>query len=84
MVLGFKVSKHGINPNPAKVQGISDLRPPKDVSGVKRILEMFNFYQKFIKDFATLAKPIVELTRGKMRKNSSVKWDKRHNKCLSY
>ena len=22
VVLGFKVSKHGINPNPAKVQGI--------------------------------------------------------------
>ena len=30
-----------------------------------------------------LAEPIVELTRGKMRKNSSVKWDQRHNKCLS-
>ena len=44
VVLGFKVSKHGINPNPAMVQGISDLRPPKDLSGVKQILGMFNFY----------------------------------------
>ena len=65
VVLGFKVSKHGINPNPAKVQGISDLRPPKDVSGVKQILGMFNLYQKFIKIFATLAEPIVELNREK-------------------
>ena len=69
----FKVSKHGINPNPAKVQGISDLRPLKDVSGVKQILGMFNFYQKFINNVATLAETIVELTRGKMRKYSSVK-----------
>ena len=43
VVLGFKVSKHGINPNPAKVQGINDLGPPKNVSGVKQILGIFNF-----------------------------------------
>ena len=28
-----KVSKHGIHPNPDKVQGISDLRLPKEVYG---------------------------------------------------
>ena len=44
VVLGFKVLKQGINPNPAKVQGISDLRPPKDLFGVKQILGMFNFH----------------------------------------
>ena len=70
MVFWFKVSKHGINPNPAKVQGIGDLRLPKDVSGVKQILGMFKFYQKFIKSFATLAEPIFELNMGNMRKNS--------------
>ena len=43
VVFGFKVYKHGINPNPAKVQGINDLGPPKNVSGVKQILGMFNF-----------------------------------------
>ena len=44
VVLGFKVFKDEINPNPAKVQGIYDLKPPKNVSGVKQILGMFNFY----------------------------------------
>ena len=29
-----------------------------------------------------LAEPIVNLTRGKMKKYSEVKWDQRHNKCL--
>ena len=43
VVLGSKVSKDGINPNPAKVQGINDLKPPNNVSGVKQILEMFTF-----------------------------------------
>ena len=44
VVLEFKVSKHGINPNLAKVQGINDLGPPKNVSGVKQILGMLNFF----------------------------------------
>ena len=44
---------------------------------------MFNFYQKFIPNFATLADPIVELTRGKMKKYSEVKWDQKHDECLS-
>ena len=44
---------------------------------------MFNFYQKFIPNFATLADPIVELTRGKMKKYSEVKCDQKHNECLS-
>ena len=40
VALGFKVSKYGINPNPAKVQEINDFKPPKNVSGVKQILGM--------------------------------------------
>ena len=72
MLLGFKVSKAGINPNLAKVQGISDLQPPRDVPGGKQILGMFNFYRKFIPNFVTLAEPIVELTRGKMEKGSLI------------
>ena len=73
VVIGFKVSKHGITPNLAKVQGTNDLGPPKNVSRVKQILRMCNFYRKFILDFATLAEPIVKLTRGKMKKCSEVK-----------
>ena len=49
VVLGFKVSKDDINLNPAKLQVINDLRPPKNVSGIKKVLGMFNFYQKFKK-----------------------------------
>ena len=73
VVLGFKVSKDGINPNPAKAQGNNDLKPPKNVSRVKQFIGVFNFYQKFILNFTMLADPIVELTRGKMRKYSETK-----------
>ena len=52
VVLEFKVSKHIINLNLAKVQGINGLEPPKNVSKVNQILGMFNFYRKFIPKFA--------------------------------
>ena len=43
IVLGFKVSKEGIHPNPSKFQGIQDLVAPKDVSGVKEFWECLIF-----------------------------------------
>ena len=75
IVIGFKVSKDEINPNPAKVQGINDLQPSNNISGVKQILGIFNFYWRFIPYFAMLADPIVELTRVKMSKYSENKCD---------
>ena len=83
VVLGFKVLKARKNPYPVKVQKISDLQPPRDVSGVKQILVMFNFYRKFIPNFSTLAESIVESTRGKMKKYSEVKSYQQQYKCLT-
>ena len=49
---------------------------------MKQILGMFNFYRKFIPNFATLAEPIVELNRGKMKKGSLIKWGQSQDKSL--
>ena len=63
-------------PQPGQSIGFNDLKPPKNVSGVKQILGMFNVcYRKFIPVFAKLAEPIVELIRGKIKKKSEIKWD---------
>ena len=59
VVLGFNVSKARKNPNPAKNKEFSDLQLPRDISGVKQILGMVNFYRKFIPNFASLAELIV-------------------------
>ena len=68
IVLRFLIKKDGINPNPAKVQGIKDLGPLKNASGVKKILGMFNFYHKFIHNVTSLDEPLVKLTRWRRRK----------------
>ena len=82
IVLELKFPKTEKTQIPPRYRELNELQPPKNVSGVKQILGIFNFYQKFIPNFATLADPIVELNRGKMSKNSKIKWDQRHNKCL--
>ena len=43
VVLGFKVSKHGINPNPAKVQGINDLGLLRTYLGLNKSWECLIF-----------------------------------------
>ena len=42
-VLGFKVLKDGTNPNPAKVQGISDLKLHKTCLGLNKFWECLTF-----------------------------------------
>ena len=39
IVIGFKNFKGGINPNPAELQGINDLKLPENVSEIKKFWE---------------------------------------------
>ena len=43
VVLGFKDSIDGINPNPEKVQGIYDLKPPKTYLELNKYWECITF-----------------------------------------
>ena len=76
-VLGHLVLAAGIEPNPEKIQGIRDMKPPTNVTEVKRFLGMINFYRRFVPDLASLVEPMVELTRGRS-KRQKVNWEERH------
>lgn len=65
--LGHEISQQGIKPDHDKVRAILELPPPIDVSGVRRILGCFGFYQKFIPNFAQTVEPMVKLTRKKTK-----------------
>ena len=47
----------------SKVKAITDWPAPTTVRGICSFLGLANFYQRFIKDYATLAKPLTDLTQ---------------------
>ena len=59
--IGQVVDRDGIRPNPDKVRAIREVRPPKNVSDVRRFLGMSNHLAKFTPNLAEKTKPLREL-----------------------
>ena len=46
-----------------KVQRVIEWLVPKSVKDVQKFLGLANYYRRFVKDFAKIAKPLHEMTR---------------------
>jgi len=46
-----------------KVKAIKEWLPPTTVKGTRGFLGFANFYRKFIRDFSSVVRPLVELTK---------------------
>lgn len=70
LYLGHLVSARGVEPDPAKVLAIKQLRPPRNPHEVRQFLGLTGYYRRFIKDYAKLARPLFEL----IKQQASFKW----------
>ena len=61
--LGHVVSAKGVHTDPAKITAVAALPDPKTVEQVRSFLGLAGYYRKFIPQFATLAAPLVNLTK---------------------
>ncbi|EGD79431.1 hypothetical protein PTSG_12973 [Salpingoeca rosetta] len=61
--LGHLVSKHGVKPNPAKIDAIFSMPAPKDVRELRAFLGMAGFYRRFVDKFAEIGAPLYALLR---------------------
>ena len=57
------VNRDGIHMDDSKVKAITEWPAPTTVRSVHSFLGLANFYCHFIKDYATLAKPLTDLTQ---------------------
>jgi len=60
--LGMIVSRDGIKMDPEKVNTILKWPEPTNVKQVRAFLGLGNFYRRFIKDYAIMARPMTDLT----------------------
>lgn len=56
--LGVLVKPDGIYPDPSKVQAITEMAPPQDVSAVRRFLGMVNHVGRFLPNVSQVTAPI--------------------------
>ncbi|GKC82900.1 reverse transcriptase domain-containing protein [Tanacetum coccineum] len=61
IVLGHKVSSADLEVDKAKIEVISKLPPPTNIKGIRSFLGHAGFYQRFIKDFSKIARPLTKL-----------------------
>ena len=69
-LLGFIVSRRGIELDPSKIKAIRDLPSPKNKTEVMSLLERLNYISRFIAQLATTCEPIFKL----LKKDVTVKW----------
>ena len=75
---GHTISAEGIRPDPEKVTVITKLETPKNVTELKRILDMINYMERFTKDLSIAMKPMTDL----LKKDVQWNWDRPQEKAF--
>ena len=66
--LGHVIDKNGIRTDPGKIESMEKYPRPKNEKELRRFLGMCNYYRRFIKNFALIARPLHDLTSKKLGK----------------
>jgi len=65
--LGSIVSGDGIEPDPEKVQAVTDWPRPQNLTEVRAFVALASHYRRHIKSFAEIVRPLHELTKKDVR-----------------
>lgn len=69
--LGYFISQSGSSIGNGHIQAMVDLSPPSNIKGLRSILEGFIFVIKFIKRYADMVAPLVNLTHRETAQQKS-------------
>ncbi|CAF4229544.1 unnamed protein product, partial [Rotaria magnacalcarata] len=60
--IGHVVSQSGIEPDPDRVRAVRDYPVPTRIKDVRAFLGLTSYYRRFIRNYATIAEPLISLT----------------------
>jgi len=61
--LGHVVSSAGVATDPSKIQSVRDWLLPQDAKQLRSFLGFVGYYQKFVRHFAIIARPLSDLLK---------------------
>lgn len=68
--LGHVIDSNGIRPDNAKIDAITQLQPPEDVSDLRRMLGMVHYLGRYVPHLSEVTRPLNEL----LRKDTAWTW----------
>ncbi|CAB0042173.1 unnamed protein product [Trichogramma brassicae] len=77
-VLGHIVGNGEIKPDPTKIEAMRDYPAPTNAKKVKQFLGLTGYYRRFIKGYATIARPLQKL----LRKTEKFVWGEEQEKAF--
>ena len=69
--LGHVVGKHGVKPDPRKIEVIQQWPTPANIHELRSFIGFASYYRKYVRDFAGIAAPLNVLTQ----KDTPFKWN---------
>lgn len=72
--LGHVISEKGVATDPKKVEAITSWPIPENVKQLRSFLDLAGYYRKYVRYFATIAKPLTDL----LKKHSLFVWTMEH------
>lgn len=73
--MGHIVGKDGIKVDPKKITAIQEWPKPSTVTAMRSFLGMTSYYRRFIQDYAKIASPLTDTTKGSPKKREAVEWN---------
>lgn len=77
--LGYVVNSSGLLVDPAKVEAILQIPPPKNVTEVRRVIGLASWHRRFVPNFSTIIAPLTDMTW----KNKPFQWDSSCDNALT-